>query len=41
MYANYANGNIPEDQSMDTDSMTTLSSMDRVLLLRSVPLLET
>jgi len=34
----YAAGNYLEEQSMDT--MTTLTSMDRVLLLRRVPLLE-
>jgi len=36
--AAYAIGSFTEEQSMET--MTTLSSMDRVLLLRRVPLLE-
>ena len=36
--AQYASGNIPEEQSMD--SMTTLARMERVLVLRGVPLLE-
>ena len=36
--AKYTIGNFTEEQSME--SMTTLSSMDRVLLLRGVPLLE-
>lgn len=36
--ANYAIGNGMEDQTMNTS--TTLSAMDRVLLLRRVPLLE-
>jgi HEAT repeat protein len=36
--AAYAIGNGKEDDSMDT--LTTLSSMDRILLLRRVPLLE-
>ena len=36
--ANYAIGNGMEDQSMD--NLATFSSMDRVLLLRRVPLLE-